>query len=208
MKNFDICQLDPFQIATASEIAAKAFADDPVFNYLTPDDRDLRFQALTWFTSKAIAYCAQYQQVYTTSDLQGIAAWLPPGAFSSHPLQLLQIAVQLKLYTLPLKVEWNRLGRWLNFLSATEQAHRQDMGDRPHWYLGIMVVNPESQGQGVGSFLLQPILKRASEEGLACYLVTFTEQAVRFYRKNGFEVVRRQTFAPDAPPFWALKRNP
>jgi hypothetical protein len=37
MKNFDICQLDQFQIATASEIAAKAFADDPVFNYLTPN---------------------------------------------------------------------------------------------------------------------------------------------------------------------------
>jgi GNAT superfamily N-acetyltransferase len=208
MKNVDICQLDPFQIATASEIAAKAFEDDPVFKYLTPDDRDLRFQALTWFTSKAIAYCSQHQQVYTTSDLQGIAAWLPPGAFSSHPLQLLQMAVELKLYTLPLKVGWNRLGRWLNFLSATDKAHQQDMGDRPHWYLGIMVVNPASQGQGVGSRLLQPILKQAREESLACYLVTFTEQAVRFYRKNGFEVMRHQTFALDAPPFWTLKRNP
>jgi hypothetical protein len=56
MKNFGICQLDPFQIATASEIAAKAFVDDLVFNYLTPDDRDLRFQALTWFASRAITY--------------------------------------------------------------------------------------------------------------------------------------------------------
>jgi GNAT superfamily N-acetyltransferase len=208
MKNVDICQLDRFQIATASEIAAKAFEDDPVFGYLTPDDQELRFQALMWLTSKAIAYCAQYQQVYTTSDLQGIAAWLPPGKFSSHPLQLLQIALQLQLYTLPLKVGWNRFGRWLKFLAATEQAHQQDMGDRPHWYLGIMVVNPKSQGQGVGSRLLQPILKQASEEGVACYLVTFTEQAVRFYRKNGFEVIRRQTFAPNSPTFWALKRNP
>jgi GNAT superfamily N-acetyltransferase len=43
------------------------------------------------------------------------------------------------------------------------------MGDQPHWYLEIMVVNPASQGQGVGSRLLQPILKQASEEGLACY---------------------------------------
>jgi GNAT superfamily N-acetyltransferase len=208
MKHLDVCQLDRFQIATASEIAAKAFEDDSVFDYLLPDDRELRFQALMWLISKAIAYCAQYQQVYTTSNVLGIAAWLPPGAFSSHSLQLLQIALQLQLYILPLKVGWNRLGRWLKFLAATEQAHQQDMGDRPHWYLGIMVVNPEFQGRGVGSLLLQPILKQASEEGFACYLVTFTQQAVRFYQKNGFEVVRHQTFAPDAPPFWALKRNP
>ncbi|MGL6343456.1 MAG: GNAT family N-acetyltransferase [Waterburya sp.] len=163
MNNFDVCQLDQFQIATASEVAAKAFGDDPVFNYLIPDDLELRFQALTWLTSKAITYCAEYKYVYTTSDLQGIAAWLPPGAFSSHPLQLLQMALQLQLYTLPLKVGWNRLGRWLNFLSATEQAHQEDMGDLPHWYLGIMVVHPRFQGQGVGSRLLQPILQQAKK---------------------------------------------
>ncbi len=71
-----------------------------------------------------------------------------------------------------------------------------------------MVVNPKFQGQGIGSLLLQPILQQASEEGVACYVVTFTEQAVRSYRKNGFEVLRHATSAPYAPTFWALKRNP
>ncbi|MGL4618150.1 MAG: GNAT family N-acetyltransferase [Chroococcidiopsis sp.] len=208
MNDFNICQLDLSQIAAASEIAAKAFEDDPVFRYSTPDDPELRFQALTWLASKAIAYCIQHKHVYTTSDLQGIAAWLPPGAFSSHPLQLLQMALQLQLYALPSKVGWNRLGRWLNFLSITEQAHQQDMGDLPHWYLGVMVVHPNFQGQGVGSRLLQPILQQASNEGLACYVITFTEQAVCFYQKNGFEIVRNQKTALNAPPFWALKRNP
>lgn len=208
MNDFNVCQLDRSQIAIASEIAAQAFADDPVFNYLIPDDPELRFQALTWLTSKAIAYCIHYRHVYTTSDLQGIAAWLPPGAFSSHPLGLLQMALQLQLYALPSKVGWNRLGRWLNLLSVTEQAHQQDMGDLPHWYLGMMVVHPNFQGQGVGSRLLRPILQQASDRGLACYLATFTEQAVCFYQKNGFEIVRNQKIAPDAPPFWALKLNP
>lgn len=208
MNSLDVIQLRKAQIANASEIAAKAFEDDPVFCYLTPDDPKLRLQALTWLTSRAIAYCTQYNHTYTTSDLQGIAAWLPPGDFPSNPLQLLQMVLQLQLYTLPLNVGWNRLGRWLNFLSATEQIHHQDMGDQPHWYLGVLVVNPVFQGQGVGSRLIQPILQRASDEGLACYVVTFTEQAVRFYQKNGFEILRNQKPAPEVSPFWTLKRNP
>jgi GNAT superfamily N-acetyltransferase len=207
MNDFEICQLEQFQISTASEVAAKAFEDDPVFGYLTPNDRDLRFQALTWLMSRAIAYCTQHKYVYTTSNLQGIAAWLPPGDFFSNPLQLLQMVWQLQLYALPLQVGWNRLGRWLSCLAAIEEAHQKDMGNLPHWYLGIMVVHPAAQGQGLGSQLLQPILQRASDDGLPCYLVTFTEQAVCFYQKNGFKVVRNQKLKSDAPLFWTLKRD-
>ena len=118
------------------------------------------------------------------------------------------MAWNLQLYALPTKVHWSRWGRCLTVLSAIEQAHQQDMGNCPHWYLGIMVVDPSSQGRGVGGRLLQPILQRASNEDIVCYLVTFTEQAVRFYQKHGFEVVQVQKTAPAAPPFWTMKRNP
>jgi GNAT superfamily N-acetyltransferase len=207
MNDLKICQLDPSQISAAAEVAAQAFADDPVFGYLIPKEKEFRLQALTWLMGRAIAYCSQQGCVYTTSNLQGVAAWLSPGGFSSQPLQLLQMLWQLQLYMLPFQVGWHRLGRWLNVLAATEKAHHQDMGDSPHWYLGIMVVHPASQGQGLGSQLLQPILQQASEQGLPCYLVTFTELAVRFYQKNGFEIVRHQPLAPNAPPFWALKHD-
>jgi GNAT superfamily N-acetyltransferase len=208
MNHSDICQLQSLQITAAGEVAAKAFAEDPVFLYLTPADRELHFQVLASLMSRAIAYCTQYHHVYTTSSLQGISAWLPPGEFSSNPLQLLQMIWQMQLYRLPWQVGWSRLGRWLQVLAMTEQAHEQDMGNSPHWYLGIMVVHPACQGQGIGSRLLQPILQQASDDGLPCYLVTFTEQAVHFYRKNGFEVVQNQRIASNAPSFWTLKRNP
>ncbi|MBE9029303.1 GNAT family N-acetyltransferase [filamentous cyanobacterium LEGE 11480] len=208
MNYIDVIQLEPLQIAAASEIAARAFDADPVFQYLTPDDREQRFQAVSWQTHRLMAYCTQYEHIYTTSDLQGIAAWLPPGEFSSDLRQQFKLVLQLQLYMLPLKVGWNRLGRWLNVLHKTEIAHQQDMGESPCWYLGLMVVNPAMQGQGIGSRLLQPILQRARDEDIPCYVVTFTEEAVRFYQKNGFEIARKQQFAPDAPSFWTLKRNP
>lgn len=207
-KSSDITHLRKSQLLEASTIAAKAFEDDPVFTYVISDERDFRLQSLTWLTSKMIEYCTQYNYVYTTQNLEGIAAWLPPGKLSRNLFQALKMAWELQLYALPTKVHWQRLGRCLTLLSAIEQAHQQDMGNCPHWYLNVMIVNPIAQGRGVGSQLLQPILQQASNEGMVCYLVTFTEQAVRFYQKNGFEIVQSQKIAPDAPPFWTMRRNP
>ncbi|WP_242028476.1 hypothetical protein [Pseudanabaena sp. FACHB-2040] len=106
MNGLDVLQLQKAQIANASEIAAKAFEKDPVFSYLTPDDPELRLKALTWLMTRAISYCIQYQHVYITSNLQGIAAWLPPGEFSSGTLQLLWMVLRLQLYRLPTQVGW------------------------------------------------------------------------------------------------------
>lgn len=207
-KSSDVMQLQKSQVLDAGRVAAKAFENDPVLTYLISDNRKFRLQSLRWLMSKLIAYSTRYNHVYTTKDLEGIAAWIPPGKNFGNPLQLLKMAWSLQLYALPTKIHWNRFGRCLKLLLAVEHAHQQDMDNYPHWYLGIMVVNPVSQGCGVGSRLLQPILQRASNEGVACYLVTFTEQAVHFYQKHGFEIVQTQKITPDALPFWTLKRNP
>jgi MFS family permease len=53
---------------------------------------------------------------------------------------------------------------------------------KPHWYLWLLGVDPDRQGQGVGSALLAPILARADAEGLPCALETLTERNVWFYR--------------------------
>jgi GNAT superfamily N-acetyltransferase len=208
MKMFDVIQLERSQVIKASKIAATAFADDPVFTYLTPTDRESHIRALTWLMHKVIEHCTKFDRVYTTTDTQGVAAWLPPHQSAIGLGQFIQMAIQLQLYTFPVQCGWSRLGRWLAFLLAMEKAHQQDLGDLPHWYLAIAVVNPEFQGQGIGRSLLQPVLNQASQEGLPCYLVTFTERAVHFYQQNGFEIVGNQKFSPHSPPFWRLKRNP
>ncbi|MEM9216508.1 MAG: GNAT family N-acetyltransferase [Cyanobacteria bacterium P01_F01_bin.150] len=212
----EIVQLQKSQVLEASAIAARAFENDPAFTYMISDDREFRLQSLAWLTGNMLDYAIRYGHVYTTPDLEGIAAWLPPGKSASSPLQQIKMAWELQMYALPTKVRLNRLGQCLKLVSSVEHAHQQDMGDfpmgrqgqRPHWYLALMLVNPSSQGKGIGSQLLQPVLQRASDEGMVCYLSTCTEQAVRFYQKNGFEVMQTQKVAPDAPPFWTMKRNP
>lgn len=207
MNKNEIVLLERSQIEQASTISAQAFADDPVFGYLTPEARQSRLKALTWLAKKGLEYCYEYGHIYTTPDLKGVAAWLPPEKSSFTGIQELQLIMQLRLYLLPFYCGWNKLARWLSFLKITEDYHEQDMQTQSHWYLALMFVNPSYQGQGIGSALLKPILDQASDEKLPCYLVTFTEQAVKFYQKNGFEIIRKSQTAKDAPSFWNLKRD-
>jgi GNAT superfamily N-acetyltransferase len=207
MKDNEVIGLERSQIPEASLIGAKAFADDPVFSYLTPEARQSRLEALTWLLNNALEYCYLYGNIYTTSDLKGVAAWLPPEKSSLTGIQLLQQILQLRLYLLPFKCGWNRLGRWLSFLKVIENYHQLDMPNQLHWYLALMFVNPHYQKQGVGSTLLKPILDRSCDEKLPCYLVTFTEQAVKFYQKNGFEIIRKSQVSEDAPVFWNLFKD-
>ena len=207
MKIDEVILLERSQIQQASEIAAKAFVDDPMFSYLMPEARQSRLKVLTWLTKNALTYCYLYGHVYTTAELKGVAAWLPPEKSFFAVRQLLQLILQQRLYLLPFKCGWHKLGRWLSFLKVTEDYHDQDMQTQPHWYLALMFVDPGYQGQGIGSALLKPILDQANSEKIPCYLITFTQQAVKFYQKNGFEIIRESQAAKNAPLFWNLKRD-
>ena len=207
MENNKVIRLERSQIEEASKVSAQAFISDPMFCYLTPEAKQSRFKALEWLATEALECCFLYGHVYTTPDLQGVAAWLPPKRSSFSKIQLLQLIWQLRLYLLPVKCGWDKLERWLSLLKITENYHQQDMATKPHWYLALMFVDPDYQGQGVGSTLLEPILSKSSAERLPCYVVTFTEQAVNFYQKNGFEIIRKERATKAAPWFWNLTRD-
>lgn len=207
MKSNKVIRLERSQMEKASQVSARAFMNDPMFSYLTPEAQQSRFKALEWLATEALECCFLYGHVYTTPELKGVAAWLPPERSSFGTIQLLQLIWQLRLYLLPFKCGWDKLERWLSLLKMTENYHQQDMATQSHWYLASMFVDPSCQGQGVGSTLLKPILRKASAEKLPCYVVTFTEQAVNFYQKNGFEVIRKDRAIKDAPLFWNLKRD-
>jgi GNAT superfamily N-acetyltransferase len=64
------------------------------------------------------------------------------------------------------------------------------------------------QNQGIGSTLMAPVLAEADRENMPCYLETSTAAAVRFYQKQGFEVVETISFAKKDIQIWAMKREP
>jgi GNAT superfamily N-acetyltransferase len=56
-----------------------------------------------------------------------------------------------------------------------------------HWYLAVLGVAPEFQGQGVGGRLLDTLRARAEEENTPIYLESDRDESVQFYLRRGFE---------------------
>ena len=63
------------------------------------------------------------------------------------------------------------------------------------WYLSIVAVSPDAQGQGLGGRVLAPTLAEADRAGAPSYLETFAPRTIGFYRRLGFEVAAT-TFEP------------
>ena len=201
--------LNSSQIEQASKILTKAFYKDPMFRYLGIETEQKRSRvnadALKWFCDLSLRNCQPYNQVYVTQDdddIKGVAAWIPPGKPEMTIWQFFRMSLAL-----PWKCGWHRLGRCLSLFYTLDRRHQQEMTE-PHWVLSLIAVAPACQGQGIGSLLLQPVLEQADKEGTSCYLSTFTEQAVGFYKKHGFEVLWRGKFSEGSPDIWTMKRKP
>ncbi|MDJ0635981.1 MAG: GNAT family N-acetyltransferase [Xenococcaceae cyanobacterium MO_188.B29] len=199
----NIVLLNPSEIDRASEILAKAFDEDPMFRYITPEAEQARVNALRWYCKIGLSNCQLYNHIYTTAgDLKGVAAWIPPGKSEINIWQVLPM-----LFALPWKFGWHRLGQCLSLSFTLIKQESHEMNE-PHWTLNLLGVAPTYQGQGIGSLLLQPVFEQADREGMPCYVATFTEQAVRFYQKHGFVILWQGELSGGSPCIWTMKREP
>lgn len=72
------------------------------------------------------------------------------------------------------------------FLAANdvmEKVHKVHAPD-PHWYLMVLGVDPELQGQGVGSAFVREGFAYADREARPCYLETSQPRNVAFYQRR------------------------
>lgn len=202
MVDSDTILLQRSQIERASQVLIEAFDRDPIFQYLGKESQ-VNKNALKYFCEIILRNAQRYKSAYSnTSDLKGVAAWIPPGKAEITNLQLLSM-----FFVLPKKCGWRRSLRNLSLLSALNKRHQQEMTE-PHWTLSLLGVAPIYQGQGIGSLLIQPVLKKADRECLPCYLSTFTKLGVNFYQKHGFTILWQGKLSANSPCIWTMKREP
>jgi ribosomal protein S18 acetylase RimI-like enzyme len=204
--NSPIIQLPRSQTLPAVEVLAAAFSADPVIRYFLPPAPIAARHALQQLCYALIRFSQPYQHLYTTAgDVKGIAIWLPPEASPASLMQLWHL-VTSGLLVVPLWMRWDRWVELISFIMQ-EANSRQRHVSEPHWYLNMLGVAPNYQGQGIGSQLLTPVLRQADCDRIPCYLETSTESAVRFYCRHGFEILATATLA-ETIPYWIMKRNP
>jgi len=192
------------QLDAAGEVLGRAFHDDPLNLYIFPDEEKRR-RVLPWMLRTATHYAQRHGEVHTTPDnVEGAAVWLPPGGTAISNLRMLMAG----MWRVPFKAGLGATSRFMRMSSHLDKRHEHDVQGR-HWYLMILGVEPERQGQGVGGALIQPVIARAEGDGLPCYLETMKEINVTFYRKHGFAVVSEGDIPDDGGPhYWTMRRDP
>lgn len=198
-------QLLRSQTEEATQTLSDAFSRDPILNYFLPENQAEKLKALKVISEKLLNYCQPHHHIYTTSNnVKGIAMWLPPEASSFTWAEVWNLLASGVL-TIPFYARWERFADVLAFMIA-EVRNRQQYAE-PHWYLAMLGVASQYQGQGIGAALLQPILQQADRDNIPCYLETSTEGAVRFYQRQGFEIEHIGRIG-ETLPYWTMKRLP
>jgi GNAT superfamily N-acetyltransferase len=189
------------QVPEASHVLAAAFADDPAWVYILPDAQRRR-HSMPWLAGLNLRMALPYGATFTTPGdrVEGIAAFYPPGRYPPPFLRQLWLA-----RAMPLRLSPREIARVLRFTAAVDRVHPKDPRQ---WYLSILAVAPERQRQGIGSFLMAPVLRRADEEGAAVYLETTKEENLAYYRRFGVELEEEFSLPRDGPRVWTLLRRP
>lgn len=192
----DVRKARPGDVPAMVDALARAFYDDPVFNWLFPDDARRLARSRKYFHGRARLLMKQ-DETYTVDGAPAGAMWARPGEWRDPPLSALRQILAL------VPALGSRLPRALGGLREIEERHPR----APHWYLAVLGTDPPRQGEGIGSALLAPVLADCDRLEVPAYLETGTERNVAFYTRHGFKVTS-EVQLPGGPPLWLMWRDP
>lgn len=185
--------VDDTNAAQAVRILAEAFHDDPVLNWTCNHPAKLdRFFEMT------LPVFIPHRLTYVDAQGCGAAAWLGPHQALKWPVNLSSVA---NVFTLG-----GLTGIYRLLLSGNKTEHYHPK--TPHYYLFAIGVTGARKGQGLGTALINEVLRRCDDEGMPAYLENSKEGNLRFYEGHGFKVQQQIRFAASAPPVWLMWREP
>jgi len=197
-----LVRLEKSRIKAAGEVLARAFQDDPIFIHFIPDVSQ-RKNKLSYLMQFLTRYAVLHGEVYATSpNLEGVATWLPSEK-TDKTLWRMIMNGGLSLYVKLGGKVISRRGVINDYISSIHKHHAPFR----HWYLELIGVEPELQGNGYASLLLKAMLARLDKERLPCFLETQNGDNIPFYRRFGFKVVEEVTIPGTALKHWALLRG-
>lgn len=181
---------------TSSRVLARAFQDDPVFEWLLPDP-DRRRELLP---SVFMAFSELYlpcDESYIAGSGLAVVLWVPP---RSQPFS---------------EEELDQLGEQLGATLGDDAAKAVDLDatlaehhpEEPAFYLPFIGVVPEQQGRGLGSRLLETVLEQCDAGGTPAFLDATSPDNRRLYERHGFETMAQIDIAR-GPTLWTMWREP
>jgi ribosomal protein S18 acetylase RimI-like enzyme len=168
----------------ACAAAVSALEDDPFYRCITAEfagDEIQRRAALAAYLDYSIQQGGRIGRVVhlEAADL-GVAVWLLPQSDEVRDGERLRKRAHLsRVLGASGCLSYDSI---VDYMSV--RACRVVAGDA--WYLSIVAIAPQAQGQGLGVRLLAPTLAEADAAHAVCYLETFNPRSLRFYERLGF----------------------
>jgi GNAT superfamily N-acetyltransferase len=177
---------------------ARAFIDDPIAEWACRPD-SLRRSMLERFYTTYTRQLLPHEEVWISAERTSAALWTPPERWRLSALK----DAQLSRCLLHPRLIW-RLPLIAVGLYGLERKHPVAP---PQWYLATLGTDPDAQGQGLGSAVLEPVLDQCDRDGVAAYLESSKERNIDYYARHGFRVTGEFRL-PRGPRVWPMWREP
>jgi ribosomal protein S18 acetylase RimI-like enzyme len=185
-----------------AEIAADAYQDYPLHNWLTKGKYDkVASKLIMQITLRTMTEDAV---IYADSEaMNGFAVWLPFGFTGSKTIPFL-VSGGLKL------ILHSGLGMIKRLLTYENYAMnlKKEFTDHYDWYLFNLSIKKDAQGKGLASKLMRPMLQFCDEEKMVAYLETNKETNVGLYRHYGFSLMKEEKIPKTPVTHYAMVRHP
>lgn len=191
---YTVREARPAEFPTLAALLARSFFHDPVYRWLFPNEKQ-RLAKMQRLFAIFLQDAMRKGMVLTTEGREGAALWISPE--KARGMWLRELGQSLRI----LYIIGPGVLKGAKYYVLVESKHPSF----PHWYLLLLGVDPEAQGKGVGSALLQAALDRPEVSRFPVYLDTAKEEVVPFYEKHGFKVTNRIRVNTDLTIFQMLR---
>jgi ribosomal protein S18 acetylase RimI-like enzyme len=177
----------PSDLPKAVLCLAAAFVQDPITGYVLQSGQGYPDRLKRFFSLLMRARVALQMPVLVERDASGIQGAVM-GYATQHPAWPVDIAE-----------EWEHFEKATpglpDRLLAYEEIAEKFKPSAPHYYLGVIGVEPAAQGRGIGANLLKSFCDRSAGDQSSCgvYLETAKESNLAFYDRAGFVETGRGT---------------
>jgi len=168
----------------------RAFAQDPVFDWVIPDPA-VRARRGTKIFELFFAQNAAPNMRLVTGDCTAATLWHAPNPPEGGGLREAWHV-------------WRAAGSAFFRFKRVGDAVEAHFPPQPFWYLHIAGADPAHQGKGLGRAVVQAGLDRIG--GLPAYLETARQANVGFYESLGFHVREQWDVPGGGPHFWSMIR--
>jgi hypothetical protein len=197
-----VLKLEKTHIKPVSHMLVRSFKDDQIEVFPDPEERRIKAP----YVHELFLRCAfPYLNCFVTSPkLEGVIAWrhsdMYPGISWWRILNSGTII-------LALKIGHKALSKIMEFDQYMD-SKRKELAPAKHCYLNMLAVDPQYQGKGYASLLLNEMLSQIDNENLPCYLETNGNMNVSIYQRFGYKVIGEYTLDGVSYKMVAMLREP